>query len=118
MAHGRHRQPRARSSRGGREPHGADLGQCPERLRPEQSGALRSRGTASQTLWERYRRFHGSAKLVAIDVAPNTSLQLRNSAEVLNVGGFSDAVFDVVAAFLRGDASGASLVAAVSAVEL
>lgn len=84
----------------------------------DREGALRSRGTASQTLWERYRRFHGSAKLVAIDVAPNTSLQLRNSAEVLNVGGFSDAVFDVVAAFLRGDASGASLVAAVSAVEL
>jgi len=84
----------------------------------DREGALRSRGTASQTVWERYKRFHPSAKLVAIDVTPNTSLQVRNAPEVLNVGGFSDAVFDVLAAFTRGEAAGASLVAAVEAVKL
>lgn len=84
----------------------------------DRDGAFRSRGTATQTLWERYKRLSPSAKLVAIDVTPNTSLQVRNSPEVLNVGGFSDAVFDVVASFMRGDASGASLVAAVEAVTL
>jgi 60 kDa SS-A/Ro ribonucleoprotein len=37
-------------------------------------------------------------------------------ADVLNVGGFSDAVFDVVAAFLAGDA--ARFVAEVEAVQV
>ncbi len=81
-------------------------------------GAYRSRGTASQTLWDRYKRLQPNAKMVAIDVTPNTSLQVRNAPEVLNVGGFSDAVFEVVAAFIRGEVAGASLVAAVEAVKL
>lgn len=84
----------------------------------DRDGAYRATGTATQTAWQRYKRISPKAKLVAIDVTPNTSLQLRNSAEVLHVGGFSDAVFDVIAAFLRGEAAGESLVAAVEAVTL
>ena len=54
------------------------------------------------------RRTGGSPKLVCIDVQPNGSTQAAEGGDVLNVGGFSDAVFDVVAGWL---ADGRSFVA-------
>jgi 60 kDa SS-A/Ro ribonucleoprotein len=56
------------------------------------------------------------AKLVCIDLQPHTTVQAPDRPDVLNVGGFSDAVFDVVAAFLSGDSG--RFVAEVEAVEL
>ena len=38
-----------------------------------------------------------------IDLVPNTHSQVTDRDDVLRVGGFSDAVFDVIAGFLRGD---------------
>jgi 60 kDa SS-A/Ro ribonucleoprotein len=40
--------------------------------------------------------------LVCIDIAPHGTTQARDDADVLNVGGFSDAVFDILAAFAAG----------------
>ena len=48
------------------------------------------------------RRATRGAKLVCIDMQPYGTTQAAERADVLNVGGFSDAVFDVVAAFARG----------------
>jgi hypothetical protein len=45
-------------------------------------------------------------KLVCIDLQPGTSTQAQESDDILNVGGFSDAVFNVVASFLVGDRVG------------
>lgn len=42
-------------------------------------------------------------KLVCIDLVPNTTTQAPERKDILNVGGFSDAVFDVIAAFLESD---------------
>lgn len=42
-------------------------------------------------------------KLVCIDLQPYTTTQTAERADTLNVGGFSDAMFSVVAAFLTGD---------------
>lgn len=44
-------------------------------------------------------------KLVCIDIQPNTATQAPERSDILNVGGFSDAVFDVVSGFMSGDAS-------------
>lgn len=55
-------------------------------------------------------------KLVCIDLQPYATVQAPDRPDILNVGGFSDAVFDVVAAFLSGDAG--RFVAEVEAVEL
>lgn len=60
-------------------------------------------GTASMDEWRKFKSRNKGAKLVCIDLTPNTSVQLKDSPDVLNVGGFSDAVFDVVAAFLGTD---------------
>ncbi len=42
------------------------------------------------------------AKLVCIDLQPYGTTQAADRDDVLNVGGFSDQVFDLLAAFRRG----------------
>jgi 60 kDa SS-A/Ro ribonucleoprotein len=52
--------------------------------------------------WVAFKARNPRAKLVCIDVQPNAHTQAMDSADILNVGGFSDAVFDVIAAFASG----------------
>ncbi len=60
------------------------------------------RGTATMVEWTAFKRRNPSARLVCIDLQPNPTVQAPDRDDVLNVGGFSDAVFEVVAAFRRG----------------
>ena len=68
--------------------------------------------TGVMTEWQEFVknqvRLHGSdetgPRLVCIDLQPYTTSQAPERSDILNIGGFSDAVFDVVAAFLRNDA--------------
>ncbi len=55
-------------------------------------------------------------KLVCIDIQPYTTVQAPDRSDILNVGGFSDAVFNVVDAFLASDES--RFVTEVESVEL
>lgn len=55
-------------------------------------------------------------KLVCIDLQPYTTSQAPDRADILNIGGFSDTVFSVVASFLAGDAG--RFVAEVESIEL
>ncbi|MFC1596679.1 TROVE domain-containing protein [Planctomycetota bacterium] len=55
-------------------------------------------------------------KLVCIDLQPYTTTQAPDRDDILNIGGFSDAVFSVVAAFLAEDTG--RFVVEVEAVEL
>ena len=55
-------------------------------------------------------------ELVCIDLQAYTTTQAPERADILNVGGFSDAVFSVVAAFLADDTD--RFVADVEKVEL
>jgi 60 kDa SS-A/Ro ribonucleoprotein len=55
-------------------------------------------------------------KLVCIDLQAYATTQAPEREDILNIGGFSDAVFNVVASFLSGDAG--RFVAEVEAVEL
>ncbi len=92
-------------------------------------GAGRSGSTAVMTEWQTFVgnqvRLHRKAqdrgscagpKLVCIDLQPYTTTQAPERSDILNVGGFSDAVFSVVAAFLADD--GGRFVAEVEKVEL
>lgn len=55
-------------------------------------------------------------KLVCIDIQPYGSTQAPERGDILNIGGFSDAVFHVVASYLSDDA--ARFVAEVESIEL
>ena len=86
-------------------------------------GAGRHGSTATMTAWQDFVkhqvRLHESdngPKLVCIDLQPHTTTQAPDRSDILNVGGFSDAVFRVVPSFLSDDAG--RFVAEVEAVEM
>ena len=61
-------------------------------------------GTAAAIEWAKYSGTDvKDAKLICIDLTPNTTVQVPNSKNVLNIGGFSDTVFDVIANFTKCD---------------
>lgn len=60
------------------------------------------RGTATMQEWEKFKQLNPQARLVCIDLQPYGNLQAVDREDILNVGGFSDQVFDVVAAFAKG----------------
>jgi 60 kDa SS-A/Ro ribonucleoprotein len=60
------------------------------------------RSTGLMAAWEQYKALNARAKLVCIDIQPGTTTQAVDRSDILNVGGFSDAVFEAVASFAKG----------------
>ncbi|MET3601473.1 vWA domain-containing protein [Martelella mangrovi] len=60
------------------------------------------RTTAMAQEWAALKRRNPKARLVCIDIAPYGTTQMKSREDVLNIGGFSDAVFDQIAAFATG----------------
>jgi 60 kDa SS-A/Ro ribonucleoprotein len=60
------------------------------------------RGTALMAEWGRFRNRNPGARLACIDLQPSATTQAAESDDVLNVGGFSDQVFDLLSAFASG----------------
>ena len=61
-----------------------------------------NRGTSMMVEWEKLKNRNPKAKLVCIDIVPNTTTQAPDRKDILNVGGFSDTVFDLIASFAAG----------------
>jgi 60 kDa SS-A/Ro ribonucleoprotein len=61
-----------------------------------------ARGTATLREWGAFRARNPRARLVLIDLQPYATTQATEREDILNVGGFSDHVFDVVAEFAAG----------------
>lgn len=61
-------------------------------------------GRATQTMaeWDAFRRRNPRSKLVCLDVQPYAHTQSKEQPGILNVGGFSDAVFEIIAQFAAG----------------
>ncbi len=77
-------------------------------------------GTASRmmTVWEKLKSFNPNAKLVCIDIQPYGTTQALENTDVLNIGGFSDAVFDTISAFTRGEIGAEHWVGEIDKIEL
>jgi 60 kDa SS-A/Ro ribonucleoprotein len=67
--------------------------------------AGRGVGTALLREWESLRSRRPKARLICIDLQPNVTTQAYDREDVLNVGGFSDGVFEAVAEFARSGGS-------------
>ena len=76
------------------------------------------RGTATMAEWTDFKARNPRAKLVCIDIQPNAHTQAPDRNDILNVGGFSDAVFDVIAAFASGKGGADHWVRVIEAVEV
>lgn len=61
------------------------------------------RTTPMMAEWNELKRRNPEAKLVCIDIAPYGTTQAAGREDILNVGGFSDQVFDVIARFAKGE---------------
>jgi len=75
-------------------------------------GTGRHGSTGVMTAWEAFvanqRKLAGkdaAPKLVCIDLQPYQTVQACERADIMNIGGFSDSVFNVISAFLENDAS-------------
>lgn len=64
------------------------------------------RSTATMDQWKVFQSRNPKAKMVCIDLAPNKKVQAPNRKDILNIGGFSDQVFDVISSFLTDGVDG------------
>lgn len=74
--------------------------------------------TETLRLWEVFKVKNPTAKLVCIDLQPNRTTQALEREDVLNVGGFSDDVFDVVERFAAGTLDSAHWISLIEEVNL
>jgi 60 kDa SS-A/Ro ribonucleoprotein len=82
-----------------------------------QSAGYNGRGSEMAQKWAEYKKIvNKEAKLVLIDLVPNTTTQVMDSKDVLNIGGFSDTIFEVIEGFVNNDNS--TRLKAVESIEL
>ncbi|HJU91322.1 MAG TPA: hypothetical protein VJ656_00190 [Pyrinomonadaceae bacterium] len=67
-----------------------------------QYGRWGGSATATMKEWANFRQRNSGAKMVCIDIQPYATVQAKEREDILNIGGFSDQVFDVIAEFASG----------------
>jgi 60 kDa SS-A/Ro ribonucleoprotein len=58
-------------------------------------------GTGLADEWKKFKSRNPKARLICCDLTPRNNSQIKCQPDVLQVGGFSDQVFDVIASFLE-----------------
>ncbi|WP_428333376.1 RNA-binding protein [Novosphingobium sp.] len=59
--------------------------------------------TATMAEWNKLKARNPGAKLICIDIQPYGTTQAKDRDDIMNVGGFTDAVFDAMARFAKGE---------------
>jgi 60 kDa SS-A/Ro ribonucleoprotein len=77
-------------------------------------------GSPTQTMkeWARFKERSPQARMVCIDVQPYGTVQAKEREDILNVGGFADTVFNLVADFAAGRLSDDHWVGRIEALTL
>jgi 60 kDa SS-A/Ro ribonucleoprotein len=75
-------------------------------------------GTETQRQWDIFKKNNPNAKLVCIDITPNTSTQAKESKDILNIGGFSDHVFELIYLFIKDELSADHWVGEIEKIQL
>lgn len=65
--------------------------------------SYRNYGTETQASWNRIRNKNPGAKMVCIDLIANETTQVMDGTGVLNIGGFSDRVWETIARFVADE---------------
>lgn len=58
-------------------------------------------GAGLMRKWQEMKAINPSAKLICLDLQPYGTTPAKEAADILNIGGFSDAVFEMIAAFAK-----------------
>jgi len=67
-----------------------------------QSGHWGGGATATMNEWAKFKRRNPAAKMVCIDIQPYGHTQAKERPDIVNVGGFSDQVFRLIADVASG----------------
>jgi 60 kDa SS-A/Ro ribonucleoprotein len=76
------------------------------------------RGTATMQEWNVFKQRNPGARLVCIDVQPYRTVQASEREDILNIGGFSDQVFDVISEFANGELNANHWIGVIDSVTL
>jgi 60 kDa SS-A/Ro ribonucleoprotein len=58
--------------------------------------------TATMNQWSEFKSRNPQARMVCIDLQPTQTVQAKERADIINVGGFSDQVFELLSSISRG----------------
>jgi 60 kDa SS-A/Ro ribonucleoprotein len=85
-----------------------------------QSWADTRPGQPTQTMqeWAKFRQRNPRAKLACIDLQPYANAQATEREDILNIGGFSDSVMDLLAQFAGGEMTTAHWVGEIENIAL
>ena len=81
-------------------------------------GAFGGNATATMKEWSRFRNRNPKARMVCIDIQPYPTVQAKEREDILNIGGFSDQVFDLIAEFANGNLNADHWVGVIEAMEV
>ena len=79
--------------------------------------ATRPGATETMRQWQKFKQHNPQARLVCIDISPHATTQACEREDILNIGGFSDDVFRIIAAFAAGQLDPAHWVGEIEAIE-
>jgi 60 kDa SS-A/Ro ribonucleoprotein len=74
--------------------------------------------TATMSQWEQFKRRSPQAKMVCIDIQPYGNTQAKEREDIVNVGGFSDLVFNLIAEVAAGKNDEDHWIRSVAAIRL
>jgi 60 kDa SS-A/Ro ribonucleoprotein len=74
--------------------------------------------TATMAEWQIFKQRNPQARLVCLDIQPYATTQAAEREDILNIGGFSDSVFDIIAAFANGTLGAGHWVGEIEKVQL
>lgn len=70
-------------------------------------GSRSGLATMTMSQWNIFKQRNPKARLVCLDIQPYSTTQAQEREDILNIGGFSDSVFSLIAAFASGELSSA-----------
>jgi 60 kDa SS-A/Ro ribonucleoprotein len=71
-----------------------------------QHGRFGGSATRTMTEWMKFKQRNPKARLVCLDLQPCATTQAKEREDILNIGGFSDSVFNIIATFANGELNG------------
>ncbi|MBL9161926.1 MAG: TROVE domain-containing protein [Planctomycetaceae bacterium] len=74
--------------------------------------------TATMNEWSAFKTRNPRARMVCIDIQPSGTVQAKERVDIVNVGGFSDQVFELLANVASGQFAGDHWVRVIEAVRL
>ena len=75
-------------------------------------------GTSTAHEWQEFKGRNKGAKCVCIDLVANNTVQIKDDSDVMNIGGFSDNIWETISMFVSGEYGADAWTAAIEQVDV